>query len=186
MVRWRTIPIYPELYRWLKEAFDPEQEYCLFGITGTPSNIRDHFGRIIKKAGLQPWPRIWHNLRASRDTDLSEFLPAHAVAALMGNSAETSNQHYKMLTPGQIDALKVSTLSPATSPPETKNRGRDEVGTKVGMQPPATADNEGNDARLICLFPVVYVNPEEFENAKHPRQDSQQLQNCRQLPSQTH
>ena len=28
--------------------------------------------RIIGRAGLQPWPKLFHNLRASRETELSE------------------------------------------------------------------------------------------------------------------
>jgi len=42
-------------------------------------NLRTHFERIIGRAGLVPWPRPFHNLRASRQTELTEAYPARVV-----------------------------------------------------------------------------------------------------------
>ena len=168
-VRWREIPIYPELRPHLEDAFDPEQEFVIHGIEGTPSNTRGTLERIIAKAGLDQWPRVWHNLRASRDTELSEFLPDHVVGSLMGNTPKVSRKHYKMVTPQQMESL---TLSPPLSPLGQKTQDQAEVETIVEMQPPETGEIEGKQSQLIRVFPGIYMNPEEFETEKRPRQDS--------------
>ena len=33
-------------------------------------NLRTQFCRIIRRAGFAPWPKLWHNLRASRESEL--------------------------------------------------------------------------------------------------------------------
>lgn len=50
------------------------------------SNLRTQLKRIIKRASLTPWPRITHNLRASRATELAAEYPAHVAAAWLGHS----------------------------------------------------------------------------------------------------
>lgn len=57
-------------------------------------NLRTRFEKIIKRAGVTPWPRLWHNLRASRQTELTEVFPAHVVSAWLGNSERIAAQHY--------------------------------------------------------------------------------------------
>ena len=39
------------------------------------ANLNPHFRRIIKRAGLSVWPRTWHNLRATRQTELASDYP---------------------------------------------------------------------------------------------------------------
>jgi len=85
------------------------------------------------------------HLRASRDTDLSEFLPDHVVASLMGNTEKTSKLHYKMLTPGQRDALEHSVISPPMSPYDSDSTDSGEVGDK---DEDATAESNGNESNL--------------------------------------
>lgn len=48
----------------------------------------------VKKSGLTPWPRLWQNLRASRQTELTEQFPAHVVSAWLGNAERIAAQHY--------------------------------------------------------------------------------------------
>ena len=53
--------------------------------------------RAIIRAGLTPWPRLWHNLRACRQTDLTRkpgIGPA-AVRYWMGNSKMVAERHYE-------------------------------------------------------------------------------------------
>lgn len=92
-VRWRAVPIFKELAKYLRKCYDPNQEFVINQIGGTPPNVRDHFQRIIKRAGLEPWPRIWHNFRASRDSELSTVLEIHEVASIMGNTPKVSLLH---------------------------------------------------------------------------------------------
>jgi len=58
------------------------------------SNLRTTFLKIINRAGETPWPRLFHNLRASCATDWCERFPAHAVAKWLGHSPMIAAQHY--------------------------------------------------------------------------------------------
>ena len=54
--------------------------------------------RIVKRAGLEPWPRIFHNMRSSRQTEQAEKLPSHVVCKFMGNSLQVAQKHYLQVT----------------------------------------------------------------------------------------
>ena len=50
------------------------------------ANLRTTFGKILRRAGLEPWPRLFHNLRASRETELVEKYPVQVVTSWLGNT----------------------------------------------------------------------------------------------------
>ena len=54
--------------------------------------------RIIEKAKLDPWPRLFQNLRASRQTELANEYPIHVVFERMGNSQLVAAKHYLQVT----------------------------------------------------------------------------------------
>ncbi len=54
--------------------------------------------KIVRRAGLQPWPRLFHNLRASRETELVESFPVQVVTTWLGNTPKVAMQHYLMTT----------------------------------------------------------------------------------------
>ena len=59
-------------------------------------NLRTTLERIIVLAGLEPWPRLLQNLRASCATDWVEMYPAHVVARWLGHSPKVAAQNYLM------------------------------------------------------------------------------------------
>ncbi len=61
-------------------------------------NFRTRFIKIIKRAGLTPWPKPFHNLRASRETKLAATYPLHVVCAWIGNTATIAQKHYLQVT----------------------------------------------------------------------------------------
>jgi hypothetical protein len=61
-------------------------------------NLRTTFLKIIKRAGLAPWERLFHNLRSSRQTELAETFPAHVVCDWLGNSEAVAMKHYLQTT----------------------------------------------------------------------------------------
>ena len=69
-------------------------------------NLRTQFGRIIKRAGLQAWPRLFHNLRASLETELLRERPIHVVTAWLGNSPRIALKHYCMVTDFDFDRAR--------------------------------------------------------------------------------
>ena len=66
------------------------------------ANLRTRFAKIIRRAGLEQWPRLWHNLRASRQTELADQFPSHVVCAWIGNSESVAREHYLQVTPEHI------------------------------------------------------------------------------------
>ncbi len=112
----RVIPLFPELRSTLMEAFEaaPEgTEYVIddrfrraaMGPGGWQNaNLRTTFGKIVRRAGLTPWPRLFHNLRASRETELVESYPVQVVTGWLGNSPTIAMRHYLMTTDAHFEA----------------------------------------------------------------------------------
>ncbi len=59
------------------------------------ANLRTQFERFIKRAGLEPWPKLFQNCRSSRETELIYLgYQIHEVCAWIGNSPQVANDHY--------------------------------------------------------------------------------------------
>lgn len=54
-------------------------------------NLRTNLLRIINRAGLTPWPKLFHNLRASCETDLMRVFPAKPVTDWLGHSVSIAS-----------------------------------------------------------------------------------------------
>src|SRR5437762_13070482 len=54
--------------------------------------------RIIKRAAVKPWPKLFHNLRSTRQTELTEKFPSRVVCAWLGNSRAVAQDHYLQVT----------------------------------------------------------------------------------------
>jgi hypothetical protein len=97
----RWVPLFPELRPYLEEAFELAAEGGTHVITryrDTNANLRTQLLRIIRRAGVVPWPKLFHNLRASRETDLAAVYPLHVVCAWIGNSTLVAQKHYLQTT----------------------------------------------------------------------------------------
>jgi hypothetical protein len=64
----------------------------------TNTNLRTQLLRIIKRAGLKVWPKLFQNLRSTRQTELEELFPSHVVCAWIGNSEKVARKHYLQVT----------------------------------------------------------------------------------------
>lgn len=92
----RIIPLFPELRPFLEEAFDAAPEGAVHVINryrNTNQNLRTQLERIIRRAGLKPWPKLFVNLRSSRETELAESFPMHVVCEWIGNSQPVAMKH---------------------------------------------------------------------------------------------
>lgn len=112
----RTIPLFAELRPFLELAFelapagavyvvDERFRKAALGPGGwANASLRTTFQKIIRRAGLQPWPRLFHNLRASRETELVERYsilsrPSEAMSARRKNRRRTAPHHVASSTP---------------------------------------------------------------------------------------
>jgi hypothetical protein len=99
--RARTIPLFAELRPHLEQAFEEAAEgttYIISRYRGGDCNLRTQLLRILGRAGLSAWPRLFHNLRASRETELVRDFPIHVVCKWIGNSMKVAQKHYLQIT----------------------------------------------------------------------------------------
>jgi hypothetical protein len=73
---------------------EPGTEYVVTRYRLNNQNLGTEFRRIVKRAGLQPWPRSFQNLRSTRETELCKQFPEHVVCAWIGNSKVIAREHY--------------------------------------------------------------------------------------------
>jgi integrase len=114
----RVVPIAPELRPILQDLFDhaePGAEAVVPRLRDPSVNLRTQFERIIAKAGEKPWPRLFHNMRASCATDWVDRFPSHAVAAWLGHSPMIAATHYLQTRDSHFDAA-AGVGNPATNP----------------------------------------------------------------------
>jgi len=107
----RVAPLFPELRPLLERAFDEAEEGALHVITryrGDNANLRTQFVRILKRAGVESWERLFQNLRASRETELANEYPIHVVTAWIGNSERVASKHYLQVTDAHFEQAKGS------------------------------------------------------------------------------
>ncbi|BAM03928.1 phage integrase family protein [Phycisphaera mikurensis NBRC 102666] len=98
----REVPLFPELLEALRETFEAAPAGAVhvvpYAATRTGQAFRKPVLAAIDRAGLKPWPRLFHALRASRQTDLNDRYAGHVVAAWLGNSEKVADAHYNRIT----------------------------------------------------------------------------------------
>jgi integrase len=93
----RWVPIFPELRPYLEAVWEqalPGSVYVINRYRSSNVNLRTQLVRIIRRAGLTPWPKLFHNLRVSCQVDLTESYPIHRVCYWLGNSTAIASKHY--------------------------------------------------------------------------------------------
>lgn len=121
----RVVPMVAELRAILQDLFDnaePGTEAVVPRLRDASMNLRTTFGKIIARAGLKPWPRLFHNMRASCATDWSERVPAHAVASWLGHSPLIAARHYLQTRDAHFEL--VTGVGEAAANPATQARPR--------------------------------------------------------------
>ncbi len=166
---YRAVPLFPELRPYLEQAWQqaPEgAEYVFpdpFRRRGQGSskgaNLRTQMVRIIRRAGVEPWPRPFQNLRASCETDLVQRFPLPKVVKWIGNTTAVAMRHYVDVTDEDFRRAAATGLAPekkqgaalpekqtGTAPAkETAPGPGEKTGAQLGAQ---SAAFEGNLADL--------------------------------------
>jgi integrase len=107
----RIVPMFARLRPYLDAAWEtaqegqphviPENLYlpAAAGPNGWVNcNLRTTFEKIVRRAGLKPWPRLFHALRASCETDLAREYPITTVCRWIGNTVAIAARHYVQVT----------------------------------------------------------------------------------------
>lgn len=103
---YRVMPLFEQTRLLLAEAFEVAAEGAeyvfpeswrrrAYGKNGWKNcNLRTTFEKILLRAGIEPWPRLFHNLRASCESDLANRFPITTVASWIGNSVAIAARYY--------------------------------------------------------------------------------------------
>lgn len=76
-------------------------------------NLGTHFKRIINRAGITPWPRLFNAMRASRVTELAAEYPSAVCTSWMGHTRAVAEAHYHMVRDEDYEkAASEPTLAP--------------------------------------------------------------------------
>lgn len=121
----RMVPIFPELLPFLEDSRElaaPDAEYVIRRSRSSATNLRSQFERIIRHAGLEPWPKLFQNLRSTRETELAEQFPIHVVCRWLGNSQPVAVKHYLQVTDEHFrKAAQKAAQSPAVDEENTRS-----------------------------------------------------------------
>lgn len=154
----RTIPLYAELLRHLRAAMaeaEPDAKYVIARrFRATPRTLG---AKLVERAGVTSWPRLFQNLRASCQTDLAAHFLPHVVCAWMGNTPEVARSHYLMVTERDFTAAigwRAAKSAAATAgsdrktePENAKNPQKTE-GLSQDRYPQGGAKNPANPMRI--------------------------------------
>ena len=77
------------------------------------ANLRTTFQKIVRRAGLEPWTRLWHSMRASCETDLARQFPLAVVAKWLGNTQAVAMRHYVDVTDADFERAIIVDAQPA-------------------------------------------------------------------------
>ena len=107
---YRVVPIFPELRPFLDEAWKLAAEGAEYVVSGpladrsrekskgpqgwTGVSLATRLAKLIRRAGMTEWPRPFHNMRASCETDLMQTNPIHVVCSWLGNTPAVAMRHY--------------------------------------------------------------------------------------------
>ncbi len=103
----RECPLFPEL-RAVLEPLRQKEGYVVnkpayraaanTGVGWRNANLRTQFLKKLKKAKVEPWARLFHSMRASRQTELERQFPLSVVCAWLGNSPKVAQKSYLLVT----------------------------------------------------------------------------------------
>lgn len=133
----RVIPLFPEIRPYLETQFElaePGTVYVFSESIRTHTNPGTRLKKIVTRAGETPWPRIWHNLRSTCQTELEDRFPSHVVCKWLGNSISVANKHYLQTT----ETHYAQALTPVSSPEKVATP----VATSPSVSPPHSSSEE--------------------------------------------
>ena len=161
----RTVPMFPELKPLFQDAFDEAKEgtvYCLERYRGQWSNVGTHMRRIIKRAGFEPWPKLFQNCRSTRETELFKATGGNvkAVCEWIGNSPQVALKHYAQVTDADLKAAaKMTVLNDAEKRVQNRVHPKEETfGNDRFVNQETNIDNSDNlfNGRNLPNIPEPY------------------------------
>jgi len=173
----REIPFFPELRSPLlraRAAAAPDAKYVITRYRSRNSNLRTQFERILKAAGVPQWPKLFQNMRSTRQTELTEIFPEHVVCAWMGNSEKVAKGHYLQVTAEHFD-VAAGVFEP--SPPDLDEnadtlRENETIGNETGGAKSGAARAGSTSHDEAPYFSTESTTPEDASSNENVLADA--------------
>jgi integrase len=176
----REIPIFDELVQPLLDAIEtmpPDAEFLIWRYRGNSTNLRTQLNRILEKAGLKAWPKLFQNLRSTRQTELMEEHPTQTVCSWLGNSEKIALSHYAQVRDEHFDkaaakgdlvarASTAASGAPQNAPLQASERAR--KGSQVDIEAIAQVFVLQSLATACDPLRMSGMTPAGFEPASPP------------------
>jgi integrase len=149
---YRVIPLFPAVRQYLEAAWDDAPEGAEYVIPDEyrrraqgpagwgNANLRTTLQKVVRRAGLDPWPRLWHSMRASCETDLARKFPLAIVAKWLGNTQAVAMRHYVDVT--DADFERATTGAETSGAKAAQNAAQQAHATERSEPQPASAAHE--------------------------------------------
>lgn len=125
----RVVPIFPELRPYLDDAYfrdDADKTWVVPMLAGNADkNLGTRFRKIIRRAGVEVWPKPFQNSQSIRQTELEQQYPTYVVCSWLGNTPAIAHKHCLTVTDEHCRATAKS-------------------GDKLGMQTPAGSRSDSH------------------------------------------
>lgn len=92
--RRRTVPMVPTLAAELLAAFDAAEDGADGPVQVGRAAIYKQADAIVKRAELQPWPKMFHTLRKNCESDWLKRYPVMDVCDWLGHDPAVASKHY--------------------------------------------------------------------------------------------
>jgi len=159
----RIIPFFPHIAECLTEAFEQAPEGAVYVVEkhaplylrgqkervyiSRQGNIGTMFRKIILRAGIVPWTKLIHNLRASFETDLlngkydtpTHRIGIHTIAEWLGHSVKVMLEHYGRIQESDFDCIAIARE-------RVKQQKDQSVGKSSTLSPHFLRPNDGSIA----------------------------------------
>ena len=148
----------PESYVVNKQAY---REAAMTEAGWANANLRTQFLKILVRAKVTPWARLFHSMRASRQTELERDFPLHVVCEWLGNSVAVAKKNYLLVT--EADFTKAARKAARLDPKAARKAA------PQGLAPSTQGNTEtpGNTGEN-AVFPGNYVPLAMEDNGLEP------------------
>lgn len=96
----RVVPLFPHVRRYLEPIRSKSGD--VFVENRRTQSWWKSLHDLCKRCQVPPWKRLWHNMRASCQTDLNRRFPPHVVCSWLGNSLRIAERHYLQVTEADL------------------------------------------------------------------------------------
>lgn len=102
----RLCPLFPEVRKALENLSGKGEyvidradyrEIAMSSRGWANANLRTRLLKRLKAAGVEPWPRLFHSMRASRQTEVERDFGLPAACAWLGNTEEVAKESYLLI-----------------------------------------------------------------------------------------